>query len=197
GGGGQTGAATDRHPGGGLDVRGGGGGTQHRPAHGGQRVGGERLPGPGQLAVLEQPRLAGDGDQGAGGVEEVDEQHGEDDHHHLGGQDVTQVRERFPEGRRQARHIGHHATGQIDQAGDHPGYRGDHHAVEDPATEAADQQQRGHHQPEHRQQGLRAAQITQGDQGFAVGDDDLGVPQPDEGDEQPDPGGGGEFQLHR
>src|SRR5690606_2504109 len=77
--GGQTSTATDSGARGGFDVAGGGGCAQQGAEHGGSAVSHQGAAQTRQLAVLvHQIGLLGHTDQGARGVEQVDEQEGED-----------------------------------------------------------------------------------------------------------------------
>src|SRR5690606_22907959 len=117
--GGQTGTAADSGARGGLDVAGGGGCTQQGPEHGGSAGSHQGAAQTRQLAVLvHQIGLLGHTDQGAGGVEPVDEEVGEDHRDQPRVERPADVQ--LEEGGRQARRCGNKAggLGQAEQQAD-------------------------------------------------------------------------------
>src|SRR5690606_26958947 len=193
--GGQAGAATGADTGGGFHVAGGGGGTQGGTGHGGGAVGQQGTAQARHVAILvHQAGTLGHADQGAGGVEQVDEQEGE---HHADQTDVQGTPDvQFQQGRHDRRRHGDDAVqrGQAQRDGDGgDGQDADHHGAGDLAggQGADDEEAQGG------QDRTGSGDFAQGDQGGRMINHDAGVLQGDDGQEQADTGADAGTQRQR
>ena len=148
----------------------------------------------------DQPGAAGDADQGADIVEQVDEQ-----------EDEQYLEQAEAVAARQAEHAGEIELeggladrGQVvglgregDHARDPPGHGGRGDADQDRAAHLPGRQRGGHHQPEQSERGAGRVQVAERHRGRRAGDDDPGILEADEGDEQADPARHRREQMRR
>ena len=193
--GGQAGTAAGSDTGNAFHIAGHRWAANHRTDHAGGGVGFQRLGQVLDLAVfIHQVGAVGDAHQGAGGVEHVHEEEGQDHADHCHVERAGNVHGQ--EGRCQARRhrhqaaIFHQAQGPADG-----GYT--EHAEEDGAEHVAVAEHGDQQEAYGGQQRRRVGERAHGQQGGRAVDDDAGSLQTDQAEEQADPGAHGEAQAHR
>ena len=151
--------------------------------------------------LVDQPGAAGDPDQGADIVEQVDEQEDEED-----------LEQAEAVAARQAEHAGEvELEGGLRDRGQVVGLRREldrsratqpasvvaSDADQDRAAHLPRRQRGGHHQPEQGERGAGRVQVAERHRGRRAGDDDAGILEADEGDEQADPARHRREQMRR
>ncbi len=144
--------------------------------------------------LAHQPGAFGHADQGAGIIEDIDEQEGEDDAHQTNVQRAHDVQ--LHEGRCQRRRHRHHTAKR--REAQHDGHQGD--------REDADQHRAAHFEVVQRhdqkeaqgsQHRSRLLEVAHADDGGRVADHDSGVMQGDQCQKQADTSGNGRTQGQR
>ncbi len=201
----ETGTAAFTHTGSALHVRGGGGSTQAGTAHRADGVGQEHLLHAGNVvpavAFRHQTGTLMHTDDGAHGVEHVNEQEGENNHQHIQGEDIVPF---------ELEGDGLHAVRKGDNAIelgnglprcrilDHQAQqRGGQNAPKHAATDLGHHQTGGDEQADEAQQGLAFGDVPQGHQRCVVIHYNPGILQADERNEQTDAGADGLLQGTR
>src|SRR5690606_23745159 len=189
---GQAGTAARGGASGGFHITGGGRGTQQRAGHGGGAVSHQGAAQARQLAILfHQPGLLRDADQGAGGVEQIDEQEGKDHADQANFQGAREIQ--LQQGRGQAGRGGNKAVSagqaqrQADKGNDQDA---DHYRTGNLAIGQGDDDGK----TQGRQQRAGLGHITEADQGGGVIHHDTGALQVNQRQEQADAGGDGRAQ---
>ena len=148
-----------------------------------------------QLAfVVEETGAIAHADQGAGGVEQVDEQQRDDDEQRGVLEHAREIE--LQEGRRQRRRHRDDAL-EMHEAEREPDQRHRQHADQRAAEDLARIQHHDQHEAGERQDRRPLLQVAERDQRHRMGDDDAGLLERDDAEEQSDAGRHRELQVLR
>lgn len=190
--GGQSGASAFGHAGSAFNVSGGGAGTQARAHGGGDGIGHENAAKPIHTPLLVHhigPHRHAD--NGAKGVEHVEEKEGEHHHEHIPGEDVRPL-----ELAENGRYGGGHRHRMVDVGG--PEEDADdgsgQHTEQDAAFHLQNHEDGGDGHSDDEEEHRAVFGFAEGDERGGVVNDDAGILQPDERDEESDARSDGVFQ---